>query len=158
KMGAPDPRTGQLETRNPKSATQMHWAFQPVRPPALPKVKNKRWVRSPVDAFILAKLEEKGLAPSPRADKHTLIRRATYDLIGLPPTPAEVRAFDRDSSPDAFAHLLDRLLNSDHYGERWGRYWLDIARYADTKGYVFEEERRYPYSYTYRDWVIRAFN
>jgi mono/diheme cytochrome c family protein len=158
KMGAPDPRTGLPETRNPKHETQSHWAFQPVREPTLPVVKNRRLVQSPVDQFLLAKLEAKGLSLSPRADKRTLIRRLSYDLAGLPPTMEEVRAFEADQSPDAFARLVDRLLASPRYGERWARYWLDIARYADTKGYVFEEERRYPYSYTYRDWVIRAFN
>src|SRR5207247_6006883 len=92
------------------------------------------------------------------ADKRTLIRRAYFDLIGLPPKPEEVEAFIADKSSDAFAKVVDRLLASPQYGERWGRHWLDVARYADTKGYVFEEERRYPYSYTYRDYVIRSFN
>src|SRR5881275_2947250 len=95
---------------------------------------------------------------SPEADPLTLIRRAYFDLIGLPPAPGDVRDFLADKDPQAYEKLVDRLLNSPHYGERWGRYWLDIARYADTKGYVFEEERRYPYSYTYRDYVIRALN
>src|SRR5262249_47360981 len=116
KMGAPDPRTGKPETQNSKLRTEQHWAFQPIQQPAVPTVKNKRWVRSPVDAFILAKLEEKGLAPSPRADKRTLIRRATFDLLGLPPTAEEVKAFEHDSSPDAFARVIERLLDSDHYG------------------------------------------
>jgi hypothetical protein len=158
KMGAPDPRTGEIQNSKFKIQNSQHWAFQPVRELPLPTVKNKRLVQTPVDNFLLAKLEEKGLTFSPRADKRTLIRRATYDLLGLPPTPEEVWAFEKDKSPDAFAKLLDRLLVSPRYGERWGRYWLDVARYADTKGYVFEEERKYPYSYTYRDWVIHAFN
>ncbi len=158
KMGAPDPRTGQTKAVDPKALAAKHWAFQPVREPTSPAVKNKKQVRTPVDNFLLARLESKGLKLSPTADKRTLIRRATYDLTGLPPTAAEVAAFEADRSPDAFAKLVDRLLASPRYGERWARYWLDIARYADTKGYVFEEERRYPYSYTYRDWVIRAFN
>jgi hypothetical protein len=111
-----------------------------------------------VDRFILAKLAEKGLRLAPPADKRTLLRRATFDLLGLPPTPAEVAAFEADTSPDAFARVVDRLLASPHYGERWSRHWLDIARYADSKGYVFQEERRYPFAYTYRDYVIRAFN
>jgi len=115
-------------------------------------------VQTPVDNFLLTELERRGLTFSPPADKRTLLRRATYDLTGLPPTPEEMSAFAADSAPNAFARLVDRLLDSPAYGERWGRYWLDIARYADTKGYVFEEERRYPYSYTYRDWVIRALN
>jgi hypothetical protein len=103
-------------------------------------------------------LEVAKLRPSPTADKRTLIRRATFDLTGLPPSPEEVAAFEADKSPDAFAHVVDRLLASPRYGERWGRHWLDVARYADTRGYVFEEDRHYAYSYTYRDYVIRAFN
>jgi len=158
KMGAPDPRVSGAQVAQTKVQGSGHWAFKPVTQPAIPAVKNKKWAQTPVDAFILARLEAKKLSPSPRADKRTLIRRATFDLIGLPPTPAEVQAFEADKSPEAFAKVADRLLDSPHYGERWGRYWLDVARYADTKGYVFEEERRYPYSYTYRDWVIRALN
>jgi hypothetical protein len=111
-----------------------------------------------VDAFILARLEAKGLKPAPPADRRTLVRRVTFDLTGLPPTAQEVAAFEADASPDAFAKVVDRLLASPAYGERWGRHWLDVARYADTKGYVFTEERRFPYAYTYRNYVIRAFN
>jgi hypothetical protein len=156
KIGAPDPRAAAptVAKTNPKD----HWAFKPVQHPALPRVGNPRWVQSPIDSFILARLDEKKLSPNPAADKRTLIIRASFDLIGLPPTEAEVKQFLADTSPEASGRLVDRLLNSPHYGERWGRYWLDIARYADTKGYVFEEERRYPYSYTYRDYVIRALN
>jgi len=162
KMGAPDPRVGtnraasNSETIATKART--HWAFQPVRQPPIPRVKNERWVKTPVDAFILAQLEARQLTPSRPADRRTLIRRATFDLTGLPPKPEEVAAFISEKSPEAFATLVDRLLASSQYGERWGRYWLDVARYADTKGYMFEEERRYPYSYTYRDYVIRSFN
>ena len=156
KIGAPDPRAGVPAV--PKAKAEDHWAFKPVKRPALPRVSNRAWVQSPVDAFILAKLDEKKISPSPIADKRTLIRRATFDLIGLPPTTQEVSGFLADQSPQAFARVVDRLLDSPHYGERWGRYWLDVARYADTKGYIFEEERRYPYSYTYRDYVIRALN
>jgi hypothetical protein len=115
-------------------------------------------VKNPIDAFALAKLEEKNLAPSQPADRRTLIRRVSFDLIGLPPTPEEVETFVADPSPNAYEKVVDRLLASPHYGERWGRHWLDVARYSDTKGYVFMEERNYPYSYTYRDYVIRAFN
>lgn len=160
KMGAPDPRTNSLAVaKNVVTAeARKHWAYQPVRSPAPPPVKNSKWVQAPIDNFVLARLEAKNLTPSPRADKRTLIRRATYDLIGLPPTAEEVDAFLADNSPNAFAKVVDRLLASPHYGERWGRYWLDIARYADTKGYVFEEERRYAFAYTYRDYVIRALN
>jgi hypothetical protein len=140
------------------NSAKKHWAYQkPVEPP-VPSVKDAGWVKNPVDGFILAKLEEKGLKPAPPADKRTLIRRAHFDLIGVPPTPQDVDAFEADKSPEAFAKVVDKLLADPRYGERWGRYWLDVARYADTKGYVFQEERRYPYAYTYRDYVIRAFN
>ena len=115
-------------------------------------------MQAALDAFVVARLEAAGLKPSPIASKRTLIRRATVDLWGIPPTAAEVEAFEADNSPDAFARLVDRLLASPRYGERWGRHWLDVARYADTKGYVFVQDRRYPYAYTYRDYVVGAFN
>ena len=157
KMGAPYPATpGVAQDKLPDASK--HWAFQPVRRPAEPTVKDAAWVQSPIDRFVLAKLEAKGMTPSPPADRRTLLRRATFDLTGLPPTAAEIEAFAKDTADGAFARVLDRLLASPRYGERWGRHWLDVARYADTKGYVFEEERRYPYAYTYRDWVIRALN
>jgi hypothetical protein len=161
KMGAPMPRSsGQgRSSQSIDQARARHWAFQPVQKPALPPVKNGRWVKTPVDRFILATLESKHLKPAPSVDRRTLIRRVTYDLIGLPPSPEEVEAFVHDHSRDAYERLVDRLLASPHYGERWGRYWLDIARYADTKGYLAGgEERRYAFSYTYRDYVVRAFN
>lgn len=156
KMGAPWPGGGADAgaVKDPKK----HWAFQPVRNPAPPAVKNKAWVKSPIDAFILSALEKKGLKPAASADRRTLIRRAYFDLTGLPPTAADVQAFIEDKSPNAYSKVVDKLLASPAYGERWARYWLDVARYADTKGYVFTEERRYPYAYTYRDYVIRAFN
>jgi hypothetical protein len=135
-----------------------HWAFQPRSKPVVPHVRRESWARSPLDRFILAKLEAHGLDPAPPADRRTLIRRATYDLTGLPPTPQEIDAFLNDPSSSAFDSVIDRLLGSPRFGERWGRHWLDVARYADTKGYIFTEERKFPYSYTYRDWVIRAFN
>src|SRR5204863_2068817 len=103
-------------------------------------------------------LEAKGLSLSPSADRRTLLRRVTFDLHGLPPNSEEIEAFERDTTADAFEKVVDRLLASPRYGERWGRHWLDVARYADTKGYVFNEERRYAYAYTYRDYVIRSFN
>ncbi|MBI2927609.1 MAG: DUF1553 domain-containing protein [Verrucomicrobia bacterium] len=165
RLGAPYPPTAVIANRQSPIANQQsqianppHWAFEPVTKPPVAPVKNNRWVQSPLDAFILAQLEARGLSPSPAADKRTLIRRAYFDLVGLPPTPAEVAAFLADRSPEAFARVVDHLLSSPRYGERWGRYWLDVARYADTKGYVFEEERRYPYAFTYRDYVIRALN
>ena len=158
RMGAPDPRSEVTSlTPDPVKARQF-WSFKkPVLPPS-PALKNDDKNLTPIDRFVRAKLEAKGIAPSPPADKHALIRRATFDLTGLPPTPDEIDAFASDSSPDAFAKVVDRLLASPSYGERWGRYWLDVARYADTKGYVFEEERRYPYSYVYRDWIVNALN
>jgi hypothetical protein len=162
KLGAPWPETPKKSQVNGEDrialARKSHWAFRPVRKPAVPVVQDQTWPLTPVDRFILAKLEQKGLRPAKPADRRTLIRRATLDLLGLPPTPEEVADFESDRSPDAFAKVIDRLLASPHYGERWGRHWLDVARYADTKGYVFTQERRYPYAYTYRDYVIRAFN
>ncbi|SIO31492.1 Planctomycete cytochrome C [Singulisphaera sp. GP187] len=148
RMGAPLPRAG-VPVDKIRASARTHWAFQPVKRPALPAVKNQRWIQSPVDSFVLAKLEPAGMQPAQPADKRTLIRRATYDLIGLPPTPEEVAAFVADKSPDAFATVVDRLLASPHYGERWGRHWLDVARFATTDS---------PYAFTYRDYVIRAFN
>lgn len=133
------------------------WSFQPIQPPALPAVKNAAQVTTPIDAFLLAKLEEKGLAFSPEADKRILIRRAYFDLLGLPPSPQEVEDFLADNSPDAYERLLDRLLDSPQYGERWGRHWLDVAGYADSDGYD-ESDRVRPYAYKYRDYVIRAMN
>ncbi len=157
RSGAPWPE--HLEVADSKAkATETHWSFQPVRKVEIPSVSDPSMIATPVDAFVLARLESAGLTPSPKADRRTLLRRASFDLIGLPPTPEEVEAFVTDQSPDAYARLVDRLLDSPQYGERWGRHWLDVARYADTKGYVFQEERRYPFSYTYRDYVVAAFN
>ena len=131
-----------------------HWAFRPVVRAGVPM----NAAESPIDSFLLAKLAEKKLRLSPEADRRTLIRRLTFDLIGLPPTPQEVAAFEEDASLDAFEKVVDRLLASPHYGERWGRHWLDVARYADNKGYVFFEDKNYPWAWTYRDYVIGAFN
>jgi len=162
KSGAPDPRVTQAgNPGQPQSATASeHWAFQAPKKPTLPQVQYAEWAKTPIDLFILSKLEDRGLQPSPPADKRTLIRRATFDLIGLPPTAEEVDAFLRDKSPEAFARVMERLLASPRYGERWGRHWLDVARYADTKGYVYSdrEEGRFVHSHAYRDWVIRALN
>ncbi len=161
-MGAPDPRTNSASTAVTKSYTKgrTHWAFQPVKKPSVPALKSKKWSKTAVDAFVLARLEEHGLEYSAPADKRTLIRRAYFDLTGLPPTFEEVEAFIHDRAPDAFAKVVDRLLASPRYGERWGRYWLDVARYADTKGYVYgdREETKFVHSAAYRDWVIKAFN
>lgn len=137
-------------------AQRNFWAFQKVTKPPLPSVRSKSWVRSPVDAFVLARLEEKNLQPNPAADKATLIRRAYFDLIGLPPTPEQVQDFVADSSPQAFEKVVNELLASPHYGERWARHWLDLARYADTQGFKADETR--PNMWRYRDYVIEALN
>jgi Protein of unknown function (DUF1549)/Protein of unknown function (DUF1553)/Planctomycete cytochrome C len=166
RAGAVWPATG---TSAPSQATQhavggplftneqkAFWAFQPPCDPVPPSVKATDWPTSPIDRFILDALEKKGLAPAPSTDKRTLIRRATFDLTGLPPTFDEVDAFLSDESPEAFATVVDRLLASPHYGERWGRHWLDLARYADSNG--MDENVAYANAYRYRDYVIRAFN
>ena len=127
-----------------------------VANPAPPAVKKAAWVKDDIDRFILEKLEEKDLEPSPRADKLALLRRATYDLTGLPPTPEEIDAFARDDSPAAFAKVIDRLLDSPRFGERWGRHWLDVARYAESSG--MSRNYVYYYAWRYRDYVIDAFN
>jgi mono/diheme cytochrome c family protein len=162
RQGAPWPETDSQAVDKSAAAAEAwkkHWAAQPVRPQPLPAVKDAPWVASPVDAFVLARLEQNGLKPSPPADRRTLLRRATFDLIGLPPTLAEIAAFEADTSPDAFAKVIERLLASPHYGERWGRHWLDVARYADTKEYVrLKEERRLLFAFTYRDYVTRSLN
>jgi hypothetical protein len=159
-MGAPDPREDEDAKLKAQSANaKQHWAFQRPVAPKIPEVQSSKFkVQGPIDAFVATKLAEKGLTQTPAADKHTLLRRVTFDLTGLPPTPAEMRDFLADDSPLAFEKVVDRLLASPRYGERWGRHWLDVARYADSKGYVFEEERRYAYAYTYRDWVVKALN
>jgi hypothetical protein len=161
KLGAPFPPSSGSGSAfsGIAAARERHWAFQPVKLPALPSVNQPEWVKTPVDAFVLAALEKHHLKPAAAAGRHALIRRVTYDLIGLPPTFEDVQAFESDPRPDAYARLIDCLLNTPHYGERWGRYWLDVARYADTKGYLAGgEERRYAFSYTYRDYVVGAFN
>ena len=166
KLGAPWPEAQKAggivlgdQVRIFKEA-KAHWAYQPLRRPALPAVKDKAWVRTPIDAFILARLEKAGLKPSPQADRRTMLRRVYYDLIGLPPSAEELEAFQADPSPDAYEKVVDRLLASPRYGERWGRHWLDVARFADTKDGVlmYGDSRIRPYAYTYRDYVIRALN
>jgi hypothetical protein len=144
----------------PPAEAKTFWAFQPVKdrsPPAIPQIRNlESEIRNPIDRFILAKLEEQGLSPAPPADKRTLIRRATFDLTGLPPAPEEIDAFLADDSPDAFAKVVDRLLASPAYGERWGRHWLDVVRYADTTANDANAVMRY--AWRYRDYVVDAFN
>jgi mono/diheme cytochrome c family protein len=145
------------EGLDPKAYTdkKTHWAFKAPVKPVIPVVKNKKWVRNPIDDFVLARLEKEKLHPSPEADRVTLIRRLSLDLTGLPPTIKEVDDFVADKSPDAYEKLVERLLDSPHFGECWGRHWLDVARYADTNGY----EKDLPRSiWPYRDWVINAFN
>ena len=133
------------------------WSFQPIRTPAPPATADSQWPNSAIDRFILARLESKGIRPVKAAGRRVLIRRASLDLIGLPPTPEEVEAFVRDRSPLAFARVVDRLLASPHYGERWGRYWLDLARYADDRLNDTRDDP-YPNAYRYRDWVVQALN
>ncbi len=165
KMGAPWPGAGSTAVaksivrkggRNFSPEEKSFWAFQPVVKPGAPVVRNQAWVKSPIDRFILAGLEAKGLAPAPPAARLTLLRRATFDLTGLPPNEKEIADFLADESPRAFEKVVDRLLDSPRYGERWGRHWLDVARYADSTGN--DEDHRYPYAWRYRDYVIEAFN
>ena len=156
KMGAPDPRTGTHELTNIEKHLEnakQHWALKPVTKPAPPAADMH-----PVDAFITQKLQAAKLTLSPPADKRTLIRRAYFDLIGLPPSFEEVTAFAADDSPNAFEKVIDKLLADPRYGERWGRHWLDVARYADSMGAIFNGDDSYPCAYTYRDFVIRSFN
>jgi len=133
-----------------------YWAFQAVRRPPLPEVRNRGWVRNPIDAFILRRLEAEGIVPGPQADKITLLRRVSFDLTGLPPAPEEVQAFLSDTTPTAYERVVDRLLSSPHYGERWGRHWLDVARYAESDGFRADEPR--PNVWRYRDYVVQSFN
>src|SRR5262249_34967952 len=133
-----------------------HWAFQkPSRPP-IPGVANASWVRTPVDAFILSRLEQAGLQPASPVDRATLLRRVTFDLTGLPPTPDELQHFLQDTRPDAYVRVVQRLLASPHYGERWAQHWLDVVRYAESNGYELDAER--PHAWHYRDYVIQSFN
>ncbi|HEX6963933.1 MAG TPA: DUF1549 and DUF1553 domain-containing protein, partial [Lacipirellula sp.] len=142
------------ERKNPKD----HWSLKKPQKSAAPPVKERSWPRSVIDSFILARLEDEGLSPSPEADPRTLLRRLSFDLTGLPPTAEELAEFAARYSDAEYEQAVDRLVASPRFGERWGRYWLDIARYADTKGYLFEEDRNYHHAYKYRDWVIAAFN
>ncbi len=161
KMGAPDPRSGASKSKYATaSERKVWWAFLPVKKPEPPKVANDKWVANPVDAFILAKLEQNNLKPTAPADRRVLVRRVYFDLIGLPPSPEEVEAFVNDKSADAYPKLVDKLLASPHYGERWGRHWLDVARYSDTIGDPARrtEAPAYPFAWTYRDYVFKAFN
>ncbi|HRX53022.1 MAG TPA: DUF1549 domain-containing protein, partial [Verrucomicrobiales bacterium] len=133
-----------------------HWAYAPLSRAPIPVVKDSAWGHNPIDRFVLARLEQEGIVPSPEADRPILIKRLYYDLIGLPPTPDQVAAFVADTAPDAYEKVIDELLRSRHFGERWGRHWLDMARYADSDGY--EKDRPRPDAWHYRDWVIEAVN
>lgn len=162
KIGAPDPRDASLPAARKSvdfAEGRKQWAFQPVGNPQPPKSAQDPWSRAELDRFVFARLQQAGLQPGAQADRRTLIRRATFDLTGLPPTSGEVDAFAMDTSPDAFAKVVDRLLASPHYGEHWARHWLDVARYSDTKGYVYaREEKQFVNAWPYRDWVVRALN
>jgi hypothetical protein len=160
KMGAPWPDDGDRKVASSKAFNlkerSSHWSLQPLKPVSLPVVKHRTWPQSPIDRFVLARLEATGLTPAPPANRRTLLRRITYDLTGLPPTPAEIDAFLADAAPGAFAKVVDRLLASPQYGERWARHWLDLVRFAETAGHEFDFDL--PDTYRYRDYVIRAFN
>ncbi len=160
KSGAVDPREGDAAPK--KSSIDLKkglefWAFQPPVMPKTPQVRQTDWPKTDVDRFVLKKLEQAKMKPSAAADRRTLIRRATFGLIGLPPTPEEVEAFLADTSPKAFEKVIDRLLASPNYGERWGRHWLDVARYAEDQAHTFKA-RRYPQGFRYRDWVVNSLN
>ncbi len=165
RMGAPDPRGERVESVSPQESIDLaegrkFWAFRPLAADPLSAardaVKNRDWATSPIDYFILAKLEENGLTPTAPADKRTLLRRVSFDLIGLPPTPEEIDAFLVDRSPGAFETVVERLLASPHHGERWGRHWLDLVRYAETNGHEYDNDKLD--AWRYRDYVIRALN
>ncbi|WP_197356575.1 PSD1 and planctomycete cytochrome C domain-containing protein [Aureliella helgolandensis] len=159
-LGAVWPATAKPLRPASMQVIKTHWAFQPIAdnpPPNVPDPDN--WIQTPVDAFVLAQLNKQHIVPSPRADRRTLIRRVTYALTGLPPTPEKVAKFLNDESPQAYEALVEELLASAHYGEHWARHWLDVARYSDTKGYVYaREERNWVHAWGYRDWVIQALN
>lgn len=159
KLGAPWPESSTPHEEAKEKLWREHWAFQQIRKTVPPEVKSASRVVNAIDRFVIQRQEAAGLRLAPEADRRTLIRRATYDLTGLPPTEEEVSAFVEDAAPDAYERLIDRLLASARYGEQWGRYWLDIVRFADTKGYVYGRENRFfVNSALYRDWVIAAFN
>lgn len=161
-MGAPDPRNEtskkQVKAEIDFEKARAFWSFQLPKAYPAPQVKQHNWPVNKIDSFILAAQEAKGFSPAPAANKRTLVRRAYFDLIGLPPTPQEVEQFVKDRTPDAYARLIDRLLASPHYGERWGRHWLDVARYAEDNTNMGPHNGPFPYAYRYRDWVIQALN
>jgi hypothetical protein len=160
--GAPWPDEGSAATPKktrsgePTDEERQHWSFQPIADPPVPQIATAGGAVHPIDAFLEAKLAEKGLQPVGPADRRTLVRRATFDLTGLPPAPADVDSFEADQSPDAFAQLVERQLASSAHGERWGRHWLDVVRYADTAGETADYPA--PLAWKYRNYVIKAFN
>ena len=157
--GAPWPADSKKKPNSITGANQDHWAFKEIKKPTPPKIAQPSLASNDIDLFIQAKLEQNKVSLSPQADKRTLIRRLYFVLIGLPPTPQEVESFINDSDPKAYPKLVNRLLDSPHFGERWARHWLDLARYADNRGYIgVGVDRTYPYAYTFRDWVIQSFN
>jgi hypothetical protein len=160
RMGLPDPRDGTVKVVLTPSdnldEARKFWSLQPVKESPVPEVKDSGWARNDIDRFLLAKLEERGFMPNKDVERRMLLRRATYDLIGLPPTPEEVESFLADETPEAFAKVIDRLLDSPRYGERWGRHWLDVVRYADTSG--CNSDFPVPSAHRYRDYVIESFN
>src|SRR6266704_2857194 len=161
KMGAPYSETSAAASATPRSRNitqedRKWWSFQPVREVKLPEVKDGGWSRNGIDKFILARLQTEGLRPAPEADKHTLVRRAYFDLIGLPPRAEEVERFVADQAPDAYEKLIDGLLRNPQYGEKWARHWLDLVRYAESDGFKADEFR--PNAWRYRDYVLRSFN
>jgi hypothetical protein len=162
KMGVPFPGDASGDPAAPQpidlAKARQFWSLQPIRNPTPPELDPPNGPRDPIDQFVLARLQAAGMKPSPPADKHALLRRVTYDLTGLPPTPEEIDAFTADSSPEAFARVVDRLLESRQYGVQWARHWFDVARYGDTRWVGAGEDRRWPFAYTYRDWVINAIN
>lgn len=155
-IGADASKSAVVEHKPKRIEAKDYWAYQTVKRPAVPAVKENGWVRNPVDAFVLKSLENKGIRPAPVSDKISFIRRISYDLTGLPPTPAEIDSFVQDQTPQAYEKLVDRLLESPHYGEKWGRHWLDLVRFAETNGY--ERDGIKPFAWRYRDYVIRSFN
>ena len=155
-QGAVWPSSGAPEMGHAQTPTSTHWAFQPIAKSTPPPVRNVSWVRNEIDSFVLAKLEKENIQPSPAADKATLARRLSLDITGLPISPEDLQEFLADGRADAYERLVDRLLESPHYGEKWGRYWLDLARYADSDGYGADQFRKT--SWRYRDWVVQAFN
>ena len=157
-MGAPDPRDDSDGPSLIEQKSETHWAFQPIRSLEWPEVEHRDWALRPMDRFVMAKLEELGMEPNPEADRRAWIKRVYFNVIGLPPTYEEVEDFVADPSPEAFKKVVEHLLASPHYGERWARHWMDVSRYADTKGYVFTSDRSYPFAFTYRDYLVRAFN